>query len=258
MEFRHRRVYKSEDVARGLGLNLLGTLPDSPEHARNLVPSGPVMLREQTILTEAVDGVRTQLLHAARHEARRVVMVTSAIASEGKTSLASHLAASLARSSYKTLLIDGDLRNPAAHRPFALSVQPGLAEALREETPVEQLIRATPVEGLSILTAGCCDRQAIQALARDGIGKLIEHLKGEYEFIIVDACPVLPVADALLLGQHADAVVLAVMRNFSRLPAVYEAQRRLASLDIPMLGAVVLGENADSYGAERYLAEMKQ
>ncbi len=258
LEFRHRRVYKSEDVARGLGLNLLGTLPASPEHARSVVPSGPVMLREQTILTEAVDGVRTQLLHAARNEARRVVMVTSAIASEGKTSLASHLAASLARSSYKTLLIDGDLRNPAAHRQFALSVQPGLAEVLREEAPVEQLIRAAPVEGLSILTAGRCDRQAIQALARDGVRELIERLKGEYEFIIIDACPVLPVTDALLLGQHTDAVVLAVLRNFSRLPAVYEAQRRLASLDIPMLGAVVLGESADSYGAERYLAEMKQ
>ncbi len=184
-------------------------------------------------------------------------MVASAVAGEGKTSLASHLAASLARGAHKTLLIDGDLRNPAVHRRFGLPVQPGLAEALRGEATVEQTRAGHPVEGLSILTAGRCDRRAIQALAQDGVKTILERLRAEYDFIILDVCPVLPVADALLLGQHADAVVLAVLRNFSRLPAVYEAQRRLASLDIPMLGAVVLGETTDSYGVERYLAEMK-
>jgi capsular exopolysaccharide synthesis family protein len=258
LEFRHRRVYTSEDVARNLGLNLLGTLPHAPEQVRQVVPHDPSSTGEHTILAEAVDGVRTQLLFAARHEARRVLMVTSAVAGEGKTSLASHLAASLARSGHKTLLIDGDLRNPAAHRPFGLPVQLGLAEALRGEMPVERLLRDTPVAGLAILTAGQSDRQAIQTLARDGFQKLLERLKGAYEFIILDACPVLPVTDALLLGQHADAVVLAVLRNFSRLPALYEAQRRLASLDIPMLGAVVLGESSDSYGVSRYMTDMKQ
>lgn len=254
VEFRHRRVYTSEDLARNLNVNLLGTLPELPPQARTVLSSESASSPQQTILAEAVDSLRTQLLHAARHEARRVVLVTSAIAGEGKTSLASHLAASLARGGNKTLLIDGDLRNPTAHKQFALSVQPGLAEALRDEMPLEQLVRATPVEGLAILTAGRCDRRAIQALAREGVKKLLDRLKGEYDFLIVDACPVLPVADALLLGQHADAVVLAVMRNFSRLPAVFEAQRRLAALDIPMLGAVVLGENKDSYGVERYLS----
>jgi len=257
LEFRHRRVYTSEDVSRGLGLNLLGTLPDSPEHARQVVPPGLGQPQEHTMLAEAVDGVRTQLLHAARREARRVVMVTSAIAGEGKTSLASHLAASLARSAYKTLLIDGDMRNPAAHRQLGVPVQPGLAEVLRGELPLPQALRDTAVAGLSILTAGRSDRQAIQTLARDGFQKILERVKGEYDFIILDACPVLPVADALLLGQHADAVVMAVLRNVSRLPAVYEAQRRLASLNIPMLGAVVLGESTDTYGVSRYLTEMK-
>ncbi|MGH7224047.1 MAG: hypothetical protein ACRELF_12520, partial [Gemmataceae bacterium] len=157
LEFRNRRVYTSDDVARGLGLNLLGILPSIKEEGGRRTDendhSGFILHPSSFIIEEAVDGVRTQLLHAARHEGRRVVMVTSAIAGEGKTSLASHLSASLARSAYKTLLIDGDLRNPSAHRQFALSVQPGLAEALRGEMPVEQLLRDTSVAGLSILTA---------------------------------------------------------------------------------------------------------
>lgn len=249
LEFRHRRVYTSDDVARGLGLNLLGTLPHAPQPAPVSTPN---------ILSEAVDSVRTQLLHAARHEGRKVVMVTSAVAGEGKTSLAAQLAASLARGGHKTLLIDGDLRNPAAHRAFALSLEPGLADCLRGQADVEQLIRPTSVGNLSILTAGRCDREAIQKLSHGGVQKVLELLKADHDFIVLDVCPVLPVADALLIGQHADAVVLAVLRNFSRLPLVYEAQRRLASLDIPMLGAVVLGESADGYGVERYLGLMKE
>jgi capsular exopolysaccharide synthesis family protein len=185
-------------------------------------------------------------------------MVTSAVAGEGKTSLAAQLAASLARGGHRTLLIDGDLRNPAAHRAFALSLEPGLADCLRGQTEAKQLIRETPVGNLSILTAGRCDREAIQRLSRDGVRKALERLTAEHDFIVFDVCPVLPVADALLIGQNADAVVLAVLRNFSRLPLVYEAQRRLASLDIPMLGAVVLGESTGSYGVERYLSDMKE
>jgi capsular exopolysaccharide synthesis family protein len=259
LEFRNRRVYTSEDVARGLGLNLLGTLPQMPEQARNIVAAANAASPpEQDMLTEAVDSVRTQLLHLAYHERRKVVMVTSAVAGEGKTSLAGHLAASLARAGHKTLLIDGDLRNPAVHRRFGLPAEPGLAEALRGQTPAEQLLRVTPVENLTLLTAGRCDRQAIQKLSRDGMQKVLQSLQGDYEFVILDVCPVLPVADALLIGQHADAVVLAVLRNFSRLPLLFEAQRRLASLDIPMLGAVVLGESSDRYGVERYLSDMKQ
>ena len=249
LEFRHRRVYTSDDVARGLGLNLLGTLPHVAQPAPVSAPN---------VLSEAVDSVRTQLLHAARHEGRKVVMVTSAIAGEGKTSLAAQLAASLARGGHKTLLIDGDLRNPAAHRAFALSLEPGLADCLRGQGDAEQLVRTTPVANLSILTAGHCDRESIQKLSQGGVQKILDRLKADHDFIILDVCPVLPVADALLIGQHADAVVLAVLRNFSRLPLVYEAQRRLASLDIPMLGAVVLGESTDSYGVERYLREMKE
>ncbi|MGH7227139.1 MAG: CpsD/CapB family tyrosine-protein kinase, partial [Gemmataceae bacterium] len=241
LEFRNRRVYASADVPRGLGLNVLGSVPAE--------------LDRQTVLAEAVDGIRTQLLHVARQEGRRVVMVTSAIAGEGKTSLSCQLAASLARGGQKTLLIDGDLRHPSVHGRFDLPAQPGFAEALRGESDAVQLVQPTNVDGLAILAAGRCDRSAIQALGRDDAKKLLERLKGDYDFLVVDACPVLPVADALVLGQHVDAVVLAVLRNYSCLPSVYEAQRRLGALDIAMLGAVVLGESNVGYGVERYLAE---
>jgi succinoglycan biosynthesis transport protein ExoP len=252
-EFRARRVYHSGDVAQGLGLDLLGTLPPVPAGARVVVPvdgSGA----EHGALMEAVDGVRTRLLHAARNHSVRVLMVASAIGGEGKTSLATHLAASLARGGRKTLLVDADLRNPGAHLPFNCRLAPGFAEALRGEAAYEDLMQPTPVENLWLLSAGMGDRRAVQALGKEDLGKVFERFKAEFDFVVVDVCPVLPVPDALLIGQHADAALFAVLRNVSRLPAVHAAQQRLSSVEIPTLGAVVVGEAVQTYGIDRYAA----
>jgi polysaccharide biosynthesis transport protein len=107
------------------------------------------------------------------------------------------------------------------------------------------------------VTAGASDRQAVEALAQEDLGEFFDRLKEGNDFVVVDVCPVLPVTDALLVGQHADAVVFSVLRNVSRLPAVYEAQQRLTALDIRTLGALVVGEAVRSYGVQRYFAGVK-
>ena len=251
VEFRARRVYKSDDVSQGLGLPLMGTVPAAPAKVRALAPVSEDAALGPMI--ESVDAIRTLLLHAGRSEALRVVMVGSAVSGEGKTSLAGHLAASLARGGRRTLLVDGDLRNPAAHQLFGLSAGPGFAELLRGEVEPAQVVQPTTLENLSVLAAGAADRRALQALAQEGVlHTVFDELKEQYDFLIVDVSPVLPVADALLIGEHADAVLLSVLRNVSRLPAVHAAQQRLASLGIRVLGAVVIGEGVEAYGDVRY------
>src|SRR5205823_6858348 len=98
-----------------------------------------------------------------------------------------------------------------------------------------------------VITAGRSDSRAVQALARERIGELLQQLKEGYDFVIIDSAPVLPVADSQLIGQHVDGVVLSVMREVSRLPTVYAAYERLALLRIRILGAVVNGLAASSY-----------
>jgi len=79
---------------------------------------------------------------------------------------------------------------------------------------------------------------------------------GEYDFIIVDSCPVLPVADSLLLGQHVDAVIFSVLRDVSRLPALHAAQQKLNGLGVRVLGVVIIGTDTDSGSAAyRYTAQ---
>jgi succinoglycan biosynthesis transport protein ExoP len=254
LEFRSRKIGNAEDVAHGLGMTVLGTVPPLPKQARKPLPNGTAQcdVYWQSRLMEAIDGIRTILLHTARNDSLRAIMVTSAVGGEGKTSLASQLAASLARAWKRTLLIDGDLRNPATHRLFNVPLDPGLSEVLRGEAEAVHAIRATSIGRLWVLPAGHWDAHAVQALAQDHVRTLFQTLKQQYDFIIIDSCPVLPVTDSLLLGQHADGVLFSVMRDVSRMPAVYAAQQRLQNLGIRTLGAVVIGDQGDDLGARNY------
>src|SRR5262249_46450714 len=112
LEFRARKVSSGDEVAHGLRIPLLGSLPVLPERARRglLSPGQPRDRDWQARLTECVDSTRLALVHTARAESLRVIMVTSAFGGEGKTMLSSHVAISMARSGYRTLLVDCDLR----------------------------------------------------------------------------------------------------------------------------------------------------
>ncbi|MFL5244248.1 MAG: polysaccharide biosynthesis tyrosine autokinase [Gemmataceae bacterium] len=251
LEFRSRKIDSSDEVVYGLGMPLVGTLPCMPSGSRRLVGSTTTKAMQwKGMLTESIDAVRTLLLHAAQTDSMQIVMVTSAVGGEGKTSLSCHLAASLARSGRKTLLVDSDMRNPSCHRMFDVELESGLAELLRGEIEVADAIHSTPAATLSVIPAGQCDAITMQSLAQGGIGPIFSQLRQQFDFIVVDSCPVLPVADSLLIGQQADAVVFSILRDVSRMPKIFAAYQRLAKLGVRMLGAVVNGTNEAAYGAD--------
>ena len=119
---------------------------------------------------------------------------------------------------------------------------------LRGEVILSDVIRPTPLGRLWLMPAGRWDSHALQALAQEEVQKLFIQLKESYDFIVVDSCPVLPVTDSLLLGQHVDAVIFSILRNVSRMPAVQAAQKRLQALGIRTFGAVVLGTDGEVSG----------
>jgi capsular exopolysaccharide synthesis family protein len=183
-------------------------------------------------------------------------MITSAVGGEAKTSLAGHLAVSLARSGRKTLLIDGDLRNPAIYRLFDAPPAPGLSELLRGEAQLADILHPTGIAGLQVLPAGVYDAATLARLAGDDLGGILAQLKESFDCIVLDSSPVLPVTDALLLARHVDGVLFSVLQNVSTLPAIDEAYQTLASLNVVLLGAVVSGARPDiaAYGRHRYLS----
>jgi capsular exopolysaccharide synthesis family protein len=176
-------------------------------------------------------------------------MVTSAHSGEGKTTLATQLAASLAQVGYRTLLIDADLRSPIAHTVFELPAAPGFCELLRGEADLPTVTRNTPVDRLAMIPAGRWDSQATRALAQEPLGRTLASLQEQYDFIIIDSSPVLPVVDPLLIGQRVDGTILSVLRNVSRMPSVYAAHRRLTLGGVKVIGAVINGVRGELYGA---------
>jgi capsular exopolysaccharide synthesis family protein len=247
-ELRARRFTRVKDVDQ-LGVRLVGSLPFLEKHPaqRRLTTTeempDPV---EQKVMTESIDSVRTMLLHLARVESLRVVMLTSALGGEGKTSVACHLAASLARSGRKTLLVDCDLRKPAVHRVFDLPMGLGFSDLLQGTVQLTDVLQATPVEGLSLIPAGLCDAGALRALAQDSARQVFERLRTEFDFIIVDSSPVLPVVDSLLLAQHTDGVLFSLLRDVSRMPTAHAALKKLDALGVRLLGAVVSGTEPEA------------
>jgi capsular exopolysaccharide synthesis family protein len=244
LEYRQRKIHTAGEVASGLGIRVVGAIPNLPHLERHLVGLADADMEGHTVV-ESIDAIRTLLLHDAASQGTRVVMVTSAVEGEGKTTLAAHLASSLARAGRKTLLVDADLRQPAVHQLFELPLQPGFSEVLLGEVEVVDSVQATTLDGLSVITAGQWDREVILSLARDGVEGIFERLREEFDFIIVDSHPVLPATDSLLVGQQADAVLLSVMRKLSQMPRVYGAAQRLTALKIRVLGAVVNGADVE-------------
>ena len=236
MEFRNRKLNGASDMDEGLGIRVVGTLP-SLSSRKALDPHHPIVAQ----LTDSIDGVRTILMHDSTAKRRQVVLVTSAATLEGRTTVASQLAASLARAGRRTLLIDGDLRSPNLHMLFDAPLEDGLCEVLRAEVDVSDVIRPTHAEGLWLLTAGYCDVDAIHALATEQMQPVFDKLRAEYDFIIIDGAPVLGMSDALIFGQYSDGAILSVRRDFSQMPKINQAAELLRGVGIRIIGAVVNG-----------------
>lgn len=254
LEFRSQRIHSSDEVINALGLRLLGTVPALPEKVRRypLSLSDLPDRRFHNLITESFDGIRTMLLHEARQQPLRTLMVASAISGEGKTTLSSHLAMSLAHAGKRTLLVDCDLVHPTLHQLFGQRLQPGLCEALRGEVEPAAAVVATEAPCLALLPAGRFDRSVSQLLAKGLIQNLFDGFKDRYDFIIIDTCPVLSVANTLLIGQHVDGVVLSILRDISQVPRVYATYQRLAALGIRVVGCVFNKARSDAYGYYGY------
>ncbi|GAB6166902.1 polysaccharide biosynthesis tyrosine autokinase [Thermostilla marina] len=248
-DFLTRPVSSTHQLAYDLGIHVVGSLP--LVHKRRLLPNpaynGSVPDDIRAVLHESVDNIRTTLIHRAKKDGLKVVMVTSGVAREGKSTVASQLAASLARAGRKTILVDGDLRRPRIHRVLKQDLAPGLSEYLRGEATLEEIVRETDRENLWLIPAGRCDSEALQAIARSDPERLFQVLRREFDFVVVDTSPLLTAADSLAVGRFMDGVLLSVIRDNSRLPLLLEAYQRLEEVELPLLGVVLNGGPAGRY-----------
>ncbi len=241
-DLRKERINSAHDVSKRLNIPVIGAVPMIPATVMRRL--GDTTQRSQIWklrFTESVDGVAARLLRKAECDQTRVVLVTSAMSGEGKTTLATQLAMSLARSQRRTVLVDFDLRQPTLDGALGLPLGPGICEALRGEGNVIDMVQQTETEGLSVITAGSWNRQVPAALGNGTVGAVLEALRTNFDFVIIDSSPLLPIVDTRLVCQHVDAVVLSVFRDVSQGSKVLAAQEMLDAFGVRSVEAVVTG-----------------
>jgi len=178
----------------------------------------------------------------------RILAVTSAVTHEGKTSVAVQLAMSLARSTNNsTLLLDGDMRSPNLHDIFDVKLTPGLTKVLEGKTSIEEAIIATSCPALDLLPAGKLVNNPHQLLGNGALAALLQSIAEKYRYVVIDTPPVLAASESLMLAKMADASLVCVLRDVSRIDQVKKAYQRLQIAGGKPVGLVLNGVPTKTY-----------
>ncbi len=240
IEYLDDTVKQSEDVERTVHLPTFGTvLRFSSEE---LEAAGPLMAAEPRSSTaEAYRVLRTNLQFAtAGLGSSAMVLVTSAGPGEGKTTTLVNLGVALAQAGKRVLLVDTDLRRPALHKQFGLANEAGLTTLfLAPQAPLDGLIRATGVGGLSVITSGPIPANPAEVLEFPRTAELLDELRARADYVLLDCPPVLSVADASILAQKADGVLLVAVMGRTRTGVFKNAALTLERVQARLLGVVL-------------------
>ena len=203
---------------------------------------------------QSLDHLRVALCEGGTNGEGRCVMITSATGGEGKTTLSAHLAARCANAGTSTLLIDADMRRASLGRLLDVPPGMGLGDVLAGEVELDSALITVQAGGFHFLSAGTPGIDPTRVLKSTRLAELIGQLRQMYDLVIIDTPPVLPVADALILGRWADGAVMAARYDASRLPLVERANRQIIAAGIPVLGVVVNGVKGQdqAYGSYSY------
>jgi capsular exopolysaccharide synthesis family protein len=261
-DVRTKTVNSSEDVSLLSGVQVLGTVPLIPSQVIRLQSTTEAGRKRfkfwQAMLAESVNRVATGLLADTTEDAPKLILITSAVAGEGKTTLSTQLAMSLARAGRSVTIVDLDLRRPTIHQTFGMSNGPGISETLRGDIDLSKSVQATGTPNLSVVTAGKCDTATLRLLGHESTASLFKEIRGLSDFVVVDGCPVLPLADTGFICPHVDTVLFAVRRDVSLVGQVRAARDFIATCGNEVMGAVVTEGNAARLGDDRYYIQQQE
>src|SRR3984957_4088518 len=199
-----------------------------------------VLTQPKSQFTEAFRSLRTSLLLSTTGHPPKIIVLTSATPSEGKTTAASNLAAILAQRDTRVLLIDGDLRRPNIHHRFGLNGKVGLTTVLTGATTLEETVQLVPeIPNLDILPSGPIPPFPAEMLSSDAMGALLMRCRDLYSYVVIDSPPILSVTDGVILSRQADAVVLVVRHGKSSKHVVRRARDLLLRSGAAITGIVL-------------------
>ncbi|WP_347302347.1 polysaccharide biosynthesis tyrosine autokinase [Croceibacterium sp. TMG7-5b_MA50] len=240
------RLRVPEDVESKIGLPLLGVVPTAEGDPRAELddPKSPV--------AESYNALRTALMHSTREGLPHLLLVTSAQASEGKTTTSYAVARSFARVGKRVLLMDADLRRPNVHKMADVPNRAGMSTLLVGEATLEEVAVPSAYPGLTVIPAGPIPPSPAELLSSPRMAALLEQVERDYDFVVIDSAPILGLADSTELSTLADGVMLVVEANRGRGGQLKGALRRLRALNPVMVGAVLTKYDPNKGGSYSY------
>ncbi len=254
------RIYTEESAVQITGLPVLTHVP--------LLKSKndqPVLIGKDdaSVLLESFRMLRTQLSFIGSYGQLRTIVLTSSQPGEGKSTVSANLAIALALNKKKVVLVDTDLRRPTVHKIFGVTNNKGFTNVVAERGSLKEAMHTTDIEGLFLLTSGPKPPNPAELLDSRMARGLIEHLKEQFDYVIIDAPPALMMADAQIISSSADGVLLVISCQEARRGGVERTHELMAQAGIRVVGMVLnkftheQGGYYDYYGSgyKEYLSE---
>ncbi|MBS0205179.1 MAG: polysaccharide biosynthesis tyrosine autokinase [Planctomycetes bacterium] len=204
-------------------------------------PALRYLLAPHSVEAENYRSIRTAMLVTAEQAAARTILVSSPEPGDGKTTLVSNLAIAVAQSGKRVLLIDADLRRPNVHTLFRVAQEIGLTEVLTGEIDALNAVRPTVINGLSLMTAGHPPANPAELLSSPRLQQLLRTLRDEFDFIFIDAPPLLAVSDPCILARQTDGLLIVTRINKNTRGAAVRVRDLVRDQGIRVLGAIANG-----------------
>ncbi len=264
LEYLDTNIKDPKEVETVLQVPILGVVPSRAalegwraRRHRQLAEAGrkaPFALMAQTekasVLAETFRNVRTSLLYSAPDHPPKTLLVTSLQTEDGKTSLATNLAITLAQLGIgEVLLVDGDMRRPDLHEILRVPQAPGLSTFLTGQAELPAVLKPTVVQNLYIIPAGRTPLNPAELMASRRLGQALEVLGERFAHIVFDSPPLFGVSDAMILAPRVEGVILVLRHGQASRDAAQRAIRLLASVRARLLGVVLNDVNVGAGGA---------
>lgn len=249
LEYLDQTIKTSADIERVVGTPVLGLIPDERMLASNANGrGGPLVvltkLAADDPAAEAFRALRTNVTFVGAERPLQFISVTSPGPGEGKSTTAANLALTLAQGGARVLLIDGDLRRPQQHRAFGLSQEPGLTDVLVARAATREAVRPAVLEKLDVLPSGPAPPNPSELLGSEAMHRLLGELRRDYQYIVIDTPPTLPVTDATVVATNADATIMVIKSGETEEEAAQRAVEQLRRVRARIAGAVLNGVSA--------------
>ncbi len=237
--FANNSIQNTEDLAKLTSLPLIGIV--GKKHTESNLA---VFERPKSALSESFRAIRSSLQFLFRkqdHGGARVLMVTSSVGGEGKTFCSINLATVFAMSEKKTIILGFDLRKPKIFNDFDITNEVGVVDYLSGEKELKAVIQQTHVPHLDVITSGAVPPNPAELIMSDRMFRLMEELKADYDYIILDTPPVGLVSDALELAHFADVTLYIVRQNFTKKDMITLLNNRYSREELRNVSIVLNG-----------------